>query len=102
VPDFSADFSADFGLQLALLLLLGDEEMALANAAAVTPSDTAALPCGSAWLSFVNAGSQTLQITTVGGQIVSGIALPSGMWPIRAAKVWQTGTTVTNIVAYWD
>jgi hypothetical protein len=29
------------------------------------------------------------------------IILPSGMWPIRATRVWSTGTTVTSIVCYW-
>jgi hypothetical protein len=27
--------------------------------------------------------------------------LPSGMWPIRATRVWSTGTSVTSIVCYW-
>jgi hypothetical protein len=101
-PDFSADFNADFGLQPAFLFLIGGYDLALTNAAPVTPSDSTSLPGGSTWLSFVNNGAQTLQITTVGGQVVPGIILPSGMWPIRAQKVWASGTTVTNVVAYWD
>lgn len=72
------------------------------HATAVAPSDTQSLPAGSMWLSFVNTGAQTLQITTVGGEVVAGIILPSGMWPIRAQRVWNTGTSVTNIVAYWE
>jgi hypothetical protein len=72
------------------------------HAAAVTPSDTVTLPSGSAWLSFANSGTQTLIIDTVGGEVGVSILLPSGMWPIRAAKVRATGTTVTSIVAYWD
>jgi hypothetical protein len=70
------------------------------HAANVTPSDSASLPAGSNYLSFANSGTQTLHITTVGGEDVS-ILLPSGMWPIRASKVWSTGTTVTGIVCYW-
>jgi hypothetical protein len=71
------------------------------HAALVTPSDTANLPAGSEFLSFVNSGTQTLQITTLGGEIVPNIILPSGMWRIRATRVWSTGTTVTSIFCYW-
>ena len=70
------------------------------HAAVVTPSDTAGIQ-SSNYLSFVNSGTQTLTITTVGGEMVT-MTLPSGMWPIRANKVWSTGTTVTSIVAFWD
>jgi hypothetical protein len=71
------------------------------HAAPVTPSDSANLPAGTDYLSFVNTGgTQTLQITTLGGEVVS-ILLPSGMWPIRATRVWSTGTSVTSIVCYW-
>lgn len=72
------------------------------HAALVTPSDSVDLPSGTIYLSFVNSGTQTLQITTVGGEVVSGIILPSGMWPIRAKRVWSTGTSVTSIFAYWE
>ena len=71
------------------------------HAAPVTPSDTQNLPNGSDYLSFVNSGSQTLKITTLGGEVVSGIVLPSGMYPIRATQVWATGTTVTSVFTYW-
>jgi hypothetical protein len=71
------------------------------HAVNVTPSDSVNLPAGSDYLSFVNTGgTQTLQITTLGGEIVS-ILLPSGMWRIRAKQVWATGTSVTSIVCYW-
>lgn len=69
------------------------------HAAAVTPSDTVNI-AASEWLSFANTGTQTLSITTIGGERVS-ILLPSGMWRIRASRVWSTGTSVTAIVAYW-
>ena len=71
------------------------------HAVNVTPSDTQALPAGTDFISFANSGSQTLTITTVGGEQRVSIVLPSGMWPIRASQVWATGTTVTSIVAYW-
>lgn len=71
------------------------------HALAITPSDTQSLPVGSAYLSFTNSGTQVLVIDTVGGEQNVSITLPSGMYPIRAAKV-HAASTVTNIVAYWD
>lgn len=73
-----------------------------AHAAAVTPSDSANLSIPAAWLSFTNSGTQTLKIDTVGGEVGVTITLPSGMYRIPAKKVYATGTTVTNIVQYWD
>lgn len=71
------------------------------HAAVVAPSDTVGIPA-STYLAFVNTGgAETLTITTVGGEKVV-LTLPSGMWPIRATQVWQTGTSVTLIVAFWD
>ncbi len=70
------------------------------HALAVVPSDSVDIGHVTNYLSFVNSGTQTLRITTMGGEDVS-ILLPSGMWPIRAARVWSTGTTVTSIMAYW-
>jgi hypothetical protein len=70
------------------------------HALAVTPSDTLDLGQITQYLSFANTGAQTLHITTVAGEDVS-ILLPAGMWPIRARRVWSTGTSVTSIVAYW-
>ena len=74
----------------------------LANhAAAVTPSDSQALPSGSSWIAFSNSGAQVLVIDTVGGELAVSITLPTGMYPIRAAKV-RAATTVTNIIAFWQ
>jgi hypothetical protein len=82
------------------------------HAVSVTPSDpgsdpdTGVLPAGSDWLSFTNYTTPVaMRITTLGGEVVS-ILLPSGMWPIRAKRVWATGTTtgangIQNIVCYW-
>lgn len=72
------------------------------HAVNVTPSDTQLLPAGSERLSFSNSGSQTIQITTVGGETLIITGLASGvLHDIHAKQVWNTGTTVTNIVAYW-
>lgn len=91
----------------ALLALLGTGFAAHAqapqarHAALVTPSDTANLTANSSWLAFANSGAQTLQVTMVGGEVVT-ITLPSGMWAIRAKRVWATGMTVTAIVEFWE
>ena len=68
----------------------------------VTPSDTADLPSTSDYLSFTNSGTQTIQITTLGGETLTITGLATNvLHPVRAKRVWSTGTTVTNIVAYW-
>jgi hypothetical protein len=70
------------------------------HAQAVTPSDTTVI-AATAWISFVNSGTQVLVIDTVGGETNVSIALPSGMYPIRATKI-HAASTVTGIVAFWD
>lgn len=62
-----------------------------------TPSDTQDLPHTSRAINVGTGG--TLRVTTVNGQtgtihIVAGIA-----FPIRVTRIWQTGTTATDIVA---
>jgi hypothetical protein len=64
---------------------------------AVTPSDSADLAFVSRALNVAVAGP--VRLTTLGGdtvtvQIAAGIA-----FPVRAQRVWQTGTTATGIVA---
>jgi hypothetical protein len=71
------------------------------HAILVTASDTVNLPCASSYLSFTNSGVQTIHLTMEGGEDITITALPSGMYALRASRVWSTGTTVTNIVAYW-
>ena len=63
----------------------------------VTPSDTTDLAEVSRALNVGASG--TVRVTTVEGttatiQIAAGIA-----FPIRAARIWATGTTAVNIVA---
>lgn len=70
------------------------------HAAPITPSDTAPLAAATTWLAFANSGTQTLTITTIGGEKVA-LTLPGGMYPIRAQQVWSTGTSVTAIVGFW-
>jgi hypothetical protein len=69
-----------------------------ANAAAVTPSDTANLPTSSKRLWVGTAGN--VKVTTVGGSTVTYDNVPSGAYlQVRAQQVFATGTTASNIVA---
>jgi hypothetical protein len=69
-----------------------------ANAAAVTPSDTANLPTASKRLWVGGAGN--VKVLTVGGSTVTYTAVPAGTYlKVRALQVFATGTTATNIVA---
>lgn len=76
------------------------------HALPVTPSDTSNLRVPSTHLSFT-AGTAgltpaTVYIDTVGGETSVGITLLPGMYAIAATKVYATGTTALDIVAYWD
>lgn len=64
---------------------------------AVTPSDSDDLPTVSRALNVATAGQ--VRVTTVGGTTET-IFLAAGIaFPVRAARVWATGTTATGIVA---
>lgn len=68
------------------------------NAAAVTPSDTAALATASKRLWVGGAGN--VKVLTVGGATVTYTSVPAGTYlNVRAAQVFNTGTSATNIVA---
>lgn len=70
------------------------------NLALVTPSDSANLsaPCNYIFCG----GAGTLKVTTVGGQSVTLTGVVAGqILPIRATRVWSTGTSATNIAALW-
>lgn len=71
------------------------------NAIAVTPNDGADLTHAARALYIGVTGDVTL--TPIGGQ--TGVlfkAVPAGaILPVRASRVWATGTTATNIVAIY-
>ena len=77
----------------------GDDLLSPASmAAAVTPSDSAALPVASKRLWVGGAGNVT--VVTVGGSTVTYTGVPAGTYlQVRANQVKATGTTATNIVA---
>lgn len=70
------------------------------NAASITPSDDDDLANVSKSL-FVG-GAGTLKIDTVGGSTVTFTGVVAGsIIPVRAAKIYATGTTATNIVSMY-
>lgn len=72
------------------------------SAASVTPSDTADLPNYSRFL-YIGTGGSTkdLKVTTLNGSVVTFKNVAAGVFPMQAVRVWDTGTTVSNIVAMW-
>lgn len=77
----------------------GDDLLSPAsNAAAVTPSDSTPLAIASKRLWIGGAGN--VKLTTVGATTVTYTGVPAGTYlQVRAAQVFATGTTATNIVA---
>ena len=62
----------------------------------LTPSDTADLPFVSRAIYVGAAGD--LQVTLVSGQTVTFVAAHAGWHPVRATRVWATGTTASWLV----
>ena len=68
------------------------------RAIAITPSDTADLAALPRALYIGTGGA--VKITTKGGDTVTLANVPAGtVLPVRAARVWSTGTTASDIVA---
>ena len=69
------------------------------NLTSVTPDDTSDLPMVCRALNVGTSGF--VQITTVSGA-VGRIYVTAGVaFPVRASRVWSTGTTAMEIVALW-
>mgnify|MGYP003142377500 FL=1 len=69
------------------------------GAASITPSDGADLAFVARAL-YVG-GTGNIKIDTPNGDTVTFNAVPVGILPVRANKVYSTGTTATNIVALY-
>lgn len=70
------------------------------SAQPITPSDTTVLDDATRAL-FVS-GAGNLTVLMMDGQQVTFTAVLAGtILPVRVTKVFQTGTTATNIVALW-
>ena len=63
----------------------------------VIPSDTANLSNVSRALNVAISGA--VRITTCGGDIATVTIAAGTAFPVRACRVWATGTTATGIVA---
>lgn len=71
----------------------------VSSAAAVTPSDAADLATVCRALYVGSAGA--LRVTLAGDSAPVTLAAAAGWQPIRARRVWATGTTAADIVAGW-
>jgi hypothetical protein len=76
------------------------------HAQAVTKSDTANLRQGATYLSFADStggpSMTAVVVDMIGGETQVTLSLSAGRYALGVTKVWSTGTTATNIVAYWD
>jgi hypothetical protein len=64
---------------------------------AVTPDDATDLPVASRALNVAQSG--LVQVTTSGGSVASVYIAAGTAFPVRAIRVWATGTTATGITA---
>lgn len=70
------------------------------GAAAITPNDGADLATAARGI-YVGVGGH-IKVTTVGGQEVTFTSVPQGaVLPVRAARVWSTGTTASSLIALY-
>ncbi len=65
----------------------------------VSPSDADDLPTASRALNVAETG--TVRVTTVGGSTATLVIAAGVTFPIRAQRVWATGTTAAGIVAMY-
>ena len=67
---------------------------------ALVPSNTVDLAISTRAI-YVGAGGD-IKVTMAGGDTVTFTSVPQGMvLPIRAARVWATGTTAASLVGVW-
>lgn len=70
------------------------------NAYAVTTSDGTDQTIATRGIYVGGAGD--IKVTTTGGNTVTFVGVPAGsILPIRAARIWATGTTATNLVGMY-
>lgn len=69
------------------------------HAASVTPSDTEDLPTPARGLYVGTSGD--VKVVTIHGESVTFSNVPIGILPVRAKRVYDTGTTAASIVALW-
>lgn len=69
------------------------------NAYLTTPNDGMELEFFSRALNVSTSG--TVRLTTVGGDVVTVFIVAGTAFPIRARRIWATGTTATDIVVLY-
>lgn len=72
-------------------------ESPASHLSAVTPNDAADLAMTSRALNVAQSG--LVQITTTGGTTEVVYIVAGSAFPVRATRVWATGTTASGIVA---
>lgn len=69
------------------------------NGYPVTPDDDVDLSFVSRALNVSTSG--TVRLTTVGEDVLTVFVVAGTTFPIRARRIWATGTTVTDIVVLY-
>lgn len=68
---------------------------------AITPDDAAELDYITRAI-WIGAGSGAIKVTLQGGDVVTLIGIITGtLLPLRARKVWSTGTTASSIIGLY-
>lgn len=65
----------------------------------VTPDDGTDLPMSSRAINVAETG--TVQVTTVGGSTATIYVSAGVAFPIRARRIWASGTTATGLVVLY-
>lgn len=66
---------------------------------AVTPDDATDLPVASRGINVGTSGA--VRVTTVGGTTETVYVAAGSAFPLRATRIWQTGTSAANIVVMY-
>lgn len=77
----------------------GGLESPATHVEAATPSDTADLANASRAINVAAAGA--VRVTTVGGSVGTVFVAAGVPFPIRAKRIWRTGTTATGIAVLY-
>lgn len=82
---------------------LQDLKAPLINGAAVTPSDSVDLPNISRVISVNVSGNVTYTYASLalGTAGVTVYMVAGAFYPVRATRIWATGTAATGLVAHW-
>ena len=74
-------------------------ESPASHLATVVPSDTTDLAVTSRALNVAQSGF--VRVTTIGGDVETVFVAAGSAFPVRAQRIWSTGTTATNVVVMY-